>query len=103
MLSNQFTIVRTHCFLHKNQFIVLSSFYFLVGLKALEKNTPRDQAIYGIQVIDGLKERLQSFLEIIATEDDSRPITAEDIESFFSKEEEIYQSRKRKRQRGGSD
>lgn len=58
---------------------------YLVGLKALEQSTPRDQAILGIKLIDSLKDRLKLHLEGIAAQE-KRPINAEDIRFFFDKE-----------------
>lgn len=66
----------------------------LVGLKALQESTPRDQAILGIKMIDSLKNRLKDHLESLVNEDASHTITAQDIQSFFSDEE---QRRKRAR------
>lgn len=70
--------------------------HFLVGLKALERSAPRDQAILGIKMLDSLKDRLKIHLEGLVEDDPSHTITAQDIRSFFESEEaEIRQKRSR--------
>ena len=65
---------------------------FLVGLKALETNTPREQAIMCIKVVDSLKDRLKARFASIAEE--GRAVTAEDIQEFF---EQVKEEQQRKR------
>ena len=69
---------------------------YIVGLKALQQSTPRDQAILGIKLIDSLKDRFKNYLDSLVSSDPARTITSEDIRSFFTSED-IELQRKRSR------
>ncbi len=65
-----------------------------MGLKALESNAPREQAIMCLKVVDSLKDRLKARFASIAEE--GRAISAEDIQEFFQKATEEQQRKRMK-------